>query len=78
MNNLVTVKTALLPMSLSVAVSYLEENGIRCNLEGDMSRYTGNQSLAELQVAEGDVAEAKRLLIEGEFSTLQDFEELGI
>ena len=75
MDSLVTILTSQVPGGLSVAQSYLDDNGIYCFLKGELmnqSYFLANST--ELQVRSDQVEDAIRLLIEGGFATKEDFE----
>lgn len=79
MSNLVTIKTANLLTELAVAKTYLEDNGIPCFMKDELAGQVysiGSSALGgiKLQVKEEDCEEAIKLLIEGGFATLEDYE----
>lgn len=74
--DLVTVKTFSFPSDVPVVQSYMEMKGIEVfmkNLTSNMLSYP--IGAIEMQVQSSDVARAKEALIEGGFSTAEDFVE---
>lgn len=78
MNDFVTIKVSDHPAELSVAKSYLEDQGIFCFIKDELisqvyplaSNAFGG---AKLQVMEGDEERAIQLLIEGGFAKSEDY-----
>lgn len=75
MKNLVTVLTNVRVSNLGVPMSYLEENGIACSLKDEIFGEMHPAASVQLQVAETDVEEALKLLIEGGFVIEEDYKE---
>lgn len=76
MSKLVTVKIGTYPNELALVKPYLEDNGIMCFIldENINSIYPiGAFGGAKLQVAEEDADQARKLLIEGGYATLDDY-----
>lgn len=79
MSNLVTVKTANILTELSVAETYLEDNGIHCFIKDELvgQVYSVASSALggiKLQVREEDYEEAVKLLVEGGFAKVEDYQ----
>ncbi len=75
-NDLVTIKTSNIPGELSVAQSFLEENGIYCFLKDELTFQVQPYAIGgvKLQVREEDALMARQLLVEGGFAKKEDFE----
>ena len=76
MDNLITIKTATFTADLAVAMTYLEDNGIKCFLKDEnlvQVHPAATSQGVQLQVMEGDVEQALQLLIEGGFATKEDY-----
>lgn len=76
---LVTVKTFSFPADVTVVQSFMEMRGIEVymkNLVSNQLAYTIGD--IEMQVKTSDVQRAKEALIEGGFSTLEDFSESSL
>lgn len=76
MSELITIKTSNIPGELSVAKSYLEDNGIYCFLKDELINQVHPYAVGgvKLQVKEEDANSAAELLIEGGFAKKEDFE----
>ncbi|MBK5721344.1 DUF2007 domain-containing protein [Dysgonomonas sp. Marseille-P4677] len=76
MINLVTVKSSDIYNDISIAKTYLEDNGIFCILKDELTNQVHPYAIGgvKLQVKNEDVEEAIKLLIEGGFSKKEDFE----
>lgn len=76
MNNFITVKASDIYNDISIAKSYLEDNGIFCILKDELTNQVHPYGIGgvKLQVREDVVEEAIKLLIEGGFSKKEDFE----
>lgn len=78
MNNLITIKTATFQSELDVAMSYLEDNDVKCHLKDEYFAQVHPAATTQgvqLQVAEEDVEKALKLLIEGGFATVDEYKE---
>lgn len=78
MNEFVTIKTATFASDLSVAVSYLEDKGVKCFLKDAhlvQVHPAATSQGVQLQVLEPDVERALELLIEGGFVTRDEYTE---
>ena len=75
MSDLITLKSADFEASLAVAKSFLIDNGVQCVINGEyLSVGMSGLGAVYLQVLSEDFERAKQLLIEGGFSTEEDFE----
>lgn len=75
MDELITILTSQLPGAFAVARTYLQDNGVDTFIKDELM----NQSYlmatsAELQVRNDQVEDAIRLLIEGGFAKIDDFQ----
>lgn len=77
MSKLVTVKIGTYPNELALVKPYLEDNGIMCFIQDENINQIypiGAFGGAKLQVAEEDADLARQLLIQGGYSTAEDYE----
>lgn len=76
MSSLVTIMTNDIADRLSIARTYLEDNGIESVLKDELMNHVHPFGLGgvKLQVLEEDAVRAIELLIEGGFATKEDYE----